>query len=93
MIEVIEIDGNRVSLGGDYFETLVYPEADAGALLEFLSSRIQADEINLLRGGATPIIEIKAQAFLEPELVAELKANFPIRGLEKHRAGAAGAVA
>jgi L-serine dehydratase len=79
MIEVIKLDGHLLSMGGDYYETLVYPEADADALLAFLSSRVEADEINLLKGGDTPIIEIKSQAFLNPELITELKANFPIR--------------
>ncbi len=51
MIEVVEIDGHPVSLGGDYYETLIYPDSDGRALLELLRSRVEADEINLLGDG------------------------------------------
>jgi L-serine dehydratase len=82
MIEVVEIDGNPISMGGDYYETLVYPEADGRALLEFLKGRIEADEINLLGEGSRPIIEVKGQAFLEPQVLAEIRTKFPLRGLK-----------
>jgi L-serine dehydratase len=82
MIEVIAIDDQPVSLGGDYYVTLIYPDSDGRALLEYLSKRVQADEINLLGEAEHPIIEIKAQAFLEAALVAGLKSNFAIRALK-----------
>jgi L-serine dehydratase len=82
MIEVVEIDGNRLSMGGDYYETLVYPAVESQTLLQFLSSRIEADEINLLGDGNNQLIEIKAQAFLEPQVIAELRARFAIRWLK-----------
>jgi L-serine dehydratase len=82
MIEVIDIDGNPLSIGGDYYETLVYPTSNSRALLQFLSSRIEVDEIILFEDVDNPLIEIKAQAFLEPEFIAELKAEFDIRELK-----------
>ncbi len=36
----------------------------------------------LFEDGNTPLIEIKAQAFLEPEFIAELRAKFDIRELK-----------
>lgn len=82
MIEVIEIDGNPLSIGGDYYETLVYPSSNSRSLLQFLNNRIEADEIILFEDKHNPLIEIKAQAFLEPEFIAELKAKFDIRELK-----------
>ena len=82
MIEVVEIDGHPLSTRGDYYETLLYPAENARALLEFLRSRIEADEINLLEAGDNPLIQIKAQAFLEPSVLAELKAKFDLCGLK-----------
>ena len=82
MIEVVEIDGNPLSLGGDYYETLLYPASNSCQLFQFLSTRIEADEINLLEAGNDPIIQIKAQAFLQPEFVAELRAKFDLRFLK-----------
>jgi len=81
MIEIFEIDGHPLSLGGDYYETLIYPDSDAGPLLEYLNSRIQGDETNLFGAGDNPLIEIKGQAFLEPGFIGELKAKFKLREL------------
>ena len=64
MIEVIEIDGARVSMAGDYYETLIYLDSDGGEGLEYLFGDVDADEILLLRGAGTQFIEIKAQGFL-----------------------------
>lgn len=78
MIEVVEIDGNRLSMGGDFYETLIYAHSRGGELLQFLTSRIEADELKLLGDSSQPMIEMKAQAFLEPQVVTELWANFDI---------------
>jgi len=82
MIEVVRIDGNPVSMSGDYYETLIYPASNGRELVQFLSDRIEADEINLLGEGDRAIIEIKAQAFLDAQAVAELKAKFDLHGLK-----------
>ncbi len=72
MIEVIEIDGASVSMGGDYFETLVYVSAPA-KVKAYLEATIDFDEIEV-HNERLPFIEIKSQALLTTEILAELNA-------------------
>ena len=57
MIEVIQIDGNKVSMAGDYHETLVYCNSSVG-LKEYLEANVDCDEI-VFHEGENPCIEIK----------------------------------
>jgi len=79
MIEVIEIDGVGVSMGGDYYETLLYVDSDARELYDTLAERVEADDILLLSGADAQFIEVKAQRFLDQETVSELCATFDIQ--------------
>lgn len=79
MMEVVEIDGIAVSMAGDYFETLLYPNAEDEAIVKYLRETIEADEILLLHGADTRIIEIKAQNFLEDRLISALRAQYDIK--------------
>jgi len=47
IIEVTEIDGAKVSMAGDYYETLIYFESDKDRLLVYLNENISADEIHI----------------------------------------------
>ena len=78
MIEVVEIDGISVSMGGDYYETLLYVDSDVREVHDHLVERLEADDILLLKGADAPLIEIKAQRFLDPETVSELCAAYHI---------------
>lgn len=82
MMEVVEIDGVEVSMAGDYYETLIYLDADSGEIVKYLQENIKADKILLLTGADTPIIEIKAQNFLEDEIVSALRAQYDIKYLK-----------
>ncbi len=79
MMEIVEIDGVEVSLAGDYFETLIYLEADDEAMAEYLRKNIEADYILPLGGADTRIIQIKAQSFLDSGTLSALKAQFDIK--------------
>ena len=78
MIEMVEIDGISVSLGGDYYETLLYVGSDVRQVHDYLVERLEADDILLLSGGDEQLIEIKAQCFLDTETVSELCAAYDI---------------
>ncbi|MBL7201647.1 MAG: L-serine ammonia-lyase, iron-sulfur-dependent, subunit alpha [Anaerolineae bacterium] len=79
MIEAVEIDGARVSMRGDCYETLIYLDADAAETLGELSGQIDADEIHLLNGASASLIEIKGQGFPDPEVLARLRARYGAR--------------
>jgi L-serine dehydratase len=83
IIEVTEIDGVRVSLAGDYFETLVFIGSGGVRLLEHLKANIQADEIALLGDDAAQFIEIKSQGFLTREAVSALRSQFDILSIKQ----------
>ena len=76
IIEVIEVDGAKVSMAGDYYETLLYFESDGDRLLVYLHENISADEIHILRGEAAQFVEIKSQEFLVQDTISELTRQF-----------------
>ncbi len=83
IIEVIEIDSVKVSMAGDYYETLVYFEAEDNQLLTFLDKQILADEISLLRGENAQFVEIKSQGFLDRETISEFRSKFDIQSIKQ----------
>lgn len=84
MIEVIEIDNCKVSLAGDYYETLVYCEF-AENLIPYLKNTVAYDEIiwHEAIGDGLCFLEIKAQQFLDENIVQELLAMNEVRYIKK----------
>lgn len=83
MIEVIEVDGNEVSLAGDYYETLIFHRSNGNEIKEFLKDRTEVDEMILLENPVNPILEVKAQSFLDKAIISELSTRFDIRSVSK----------
>ncbi len=83
MIEVIEIDGNRVSMAGDYFETIIYLNSSSNEVLKYLLKKIDADEINILGNHDLQLIEVKSQVFLEQKIISELCSIFKIHSVKR----------
>ena len=85
MIEVIQIDGNKVSIAGDYHETLVYCSSTVD-LQEYLEANVDYDEI-IFHEGENPCLEIKSQepipaairnALLQMDAVHAVKCLHPV---------------
>jgi L-serine dehydratase len=72
MIEVIAIDDVKVSMAGDYYETLIYCK-DPENIIRFLKASIAFDEIEF-HDGEKSFIEIKSQSFLDTGICNELEA-------------------
>ncbi len=70
MIEVIEIDGNTVSLAGDRFVTLVYT-TDPGQVSQYLGQTQVADSFEV-HAGETSFVLLATQVPLEPVILEEL---------------------
>jgi len=64
---------------GDYYETLIYPDSDGEQVLRYLANTIDADEVLLLRGADTELIEVKAQTFLDEEILSQLYSRYSVR--------------
>jgi len=78
MIEVIEIDGARVSIRGDTYETLLYVRGDSGSLVQALATWIEADAILGHAGAGIDFVEVKAQRFLTEKLCTRAGTAFEI---------------
>ena len=83
MIEVIEIDGVRLSMAGDYYETLIHVNSNGAGLLQNLKERFEADSMLLFEGRGNQIIEIKAQAFPDDKILSDLIAAGGIRSVKR----------
>ena len=70
-------------MAGDYFETLIYPDTGGNEILNYLKDKIKADEIILLGTQDNPIIEVKAQHFLEEIIISDLFSRYKIRSIKK----------
>ena len=83
IIEVIEIDGFKISMAGDYYETLLYLKSDQEALESYLKKNISFDEVHILHGDVAQLIEIKSQVFLKQEIISELHTKFDIQSIKE----------
>jgi len=79
MIEVVEIDGARVSMQGDTYETLLYTAAGGDRLAQALAERTDVDAVLFHRGTETQFVEIQAQRHLAPGLLAQIGAPYGVR--------------
>jgi L-serine dehydratase len=84
MIEVIAIDGNKVSMGGDFYETLIYCDRPEH-VISFLQKTIEYDEIiwHADENADTGFIEITAQQFPSENICQELLAMDEVRSIKK----------
>lgn len=71
MIEVIEIDGVKVSLAGDCFVTLIY-SSDLQKVIHYLGQAELGDEMEI-HAKEKNFVAVKTQAFLDKSILEELK--------------------
>lgn len=70
MIEVTEIDGAKVSMSGDYYQTLIYCK-DPEKIIELIEKTKQFDEI-IFHKGIEQFVEIKSQNILDDAISDEI---------------------
>jgi L-serine dehydratase len=75
MIEVREIDGHPVSIGGDRYETLVYYKNDAQPVIAQLQNLLPHTDLSVKRGGAQNFIHCQAHAPMSADGLAALQAE------------------
>ncbi len=83
MMEVINIDGFKVSLCGDYHETLLYIIGNGQALAKDLAELVTVDEVCLLAYCGKQLVQVKAAAFLSDEMIAKLRQVCPILAVKR----------
>lgn len=82
MIEVINIDGFDLSIGGDSFVTLLRTDGSGPEVLKALQAAFDADSIILHENNDKQLIEVKAATFLNDELIAVLPGIHFVKKLE-----------
>jgi L-serine dehydratase len=83
MIEIVEIDGNKVSIEGDYCETLIFFGGRGEQILKYIKDKMNLDEIYIHQSKPVSFIEIKAQTFLQDEIASLLTAKFDITKIRR----------
>ncbi len=72
MMEVIEVDGFKVSMFGDCHTTLLWPGGDGAVMIESLKTAVSADDILLHESGGRQLVEVKSGAFVSDAVLAAL---------------------
>jgi L-serine dehydratase len=83
MIEVLVVDGFKVSMFGDCFETLIWVRGGAQRLAEQLAALVPVDTVVTYQAGGDELVEVKAQAFVSEGVIAKLKETFDIRAVKR----------
>ena len=81
MIEVTQIDGLNISICGDTYETLIFLKAGDDKVFQFLTQRIDADELICHSGSEIQLIQIKSNNFLDEGFRSELRERFNINSI------------
>ena len=78
IMEVINIDGYKLSMFGDYHETLLYVIGNSADLVKRLASLPNVDEVTLHEHCGKQLVQVKAAKFLSDETIVELRKVCPI---------------
>jgi L-serine dehydratase len=83
MIEVIALDGFKVSLCGDCFETFLWVKDRGPDLAQQLSRLPQAHAVLTHESGGRHLVEVKAGEFLGDQVLSALPGAFDIRVIKR----------
>jgi len=83
MMEIIGIDEFPVSIGGDYWETLIFITGDGNAVADELAEIFDADEILVRRSEGRELIQVKAQAFISEAGLVNLRSTSAIHSVHR----------
>jgi L-serine dehydratase len=81
MVEVVQIDDIRLSIAGDYFETLIFMDSGSCQLAEELREANPGVQVEAYRGREYELIESQGPEFLKPEEVKRFFTRFPIQSI------------
>jgi L-serine dehydratase len=81
MIEVIEIDGLKVSICGDFFETLIFCKKGYNAVVNFLNAVLNTDLIIIHQHD--DFIEVKTGEFIPEEIIHEIEKKFQVQSIRQ----------
>jgi len=77
LIEFIEIDGHKLSVKGDYYETLIFTK-QCENIHDFLKSSQTGENLILLNNSNRKMLQVKSGLPLESKLLEYIHSNFEI---------------
>jgi L-serine dehydratase len=83
MIEVIGVDGFKVSMFGDYHETLLWVDGDGATVARRLPELFEADEVLVHEAAGRQLVEVRAEKFPSDETIADLRTVVPIHQVKR----------
>ena len=83
MMEVINVDGFAVSIGGDYFETLIFVDERAEDVATLVQSLMAVDDVIVHRSEGRHMVQVRGQENADPAVELELQRTVP--GMTMHR--------
>ena len=73
MMELIKLDGFKVSMFGDCFETLLWVRGNAVEAVAALKASVGSGEVLLHEADGRQLVEVKAPQFVSDEVIASLE--------------------
>jgi L-serine dehydratase len=83
MMEVIAVDGFKVSMFGDCCETLLWVRREGHRLAQELATRMPADAVLVHEAGDGVMVEVKAPQFVSEQTLAALNGAFDISAVKR----------
>jgi L-serine dehydratase len=83
MMEVLNIDQFKVSLFGDFYETLLWVRGNGQELTRRLITLVNADAVLRHETGGEQLVEVKGQEFVSEPILAQLNGEFPIQTVRR----------
>ena len=81
MMEVIDLDGFEVSIGGDCFETLLFVNGDAAEVVARVGASFEAFEIIVHDRGGKHLVEVKSDGFIPDSVLADIPGILSVKRL------------
>ncbi len=83
MMEVIAVDGFKVSMFGDCCETLLWVRREGHRLAQALATLAPADAVLVHEAGDPMMVEVKAPQFVSDQIIAALDGAFDIAAVDR----------
>ena len=83
MIEVLNVDGFKVSLFGDCFTTLLWVRGDGPELARRLATLMDPNEVLVHESAAEQLVAVQADEFVSDQLLAQLPGEFHLHTVKR----------
>jgi len=83
MMEVLNVDQFKVSMFGDFYETLLWVRGNGQELARRLAALVNADAVLMHGTVGGQLVEVKGQEFVGDQILAQLNGEFQIQAARR----------